>query len=77
MIKNFLMSFKKLPDSNKAMIFRELSLWGWSIWVTLILIILVKNWINLKKILKIWLCSTWTFLILAWLSIYLHMKFEK
>ena len=63
-------------DFYPAMIMREISLWVGRISIIVVFIFLVKYWVSLQSILKIWLLSVWIFLILAWISISLHMKFE-
>lgn len=67
----------KWSDFYPAMILREISLWFWRITILLFFIFLVKSWINLENILRIGLWSIWIFLILAWWSIALHMKYEN
>jgi len=67
----------KWSDFFPAMIFREVSLWIWRIWIIIFLSFLVSSWFETELVLKIWLFLTWVFIILSWVSIYLHMKFEN
>ena len=67
----------KWSDFYPAMIFREISLWIWRISILLFFIFLVKSWFENNQILRIWLVFIWLFLILAWWSVALHMKYEN
>jgi len=67
----------KWSDFFPAMILREIPLWIWRIVIIILFIFLVKSWIETENILKIGLLLVWIFLILAWWSIALHMKYEN
>ncbi len=67
---------KTWSDFYPAMIMREIVLLLWRVWIVLVLMFLIKSWIGTEEVLKIWLFSNWIFLILAWISIALHMKYE-
>ena len=67
----------KWSDFYPAMILREISLWVWRVSILFLFIYLVKIWLGTDDILRIALISIWIFLILAWWSIALHMKYEN
>jgi len=67
----------KWSDFFPAMILREVSLWIWRIFILLLFVYLIKSWLEIDNILRIGLSSIWLFLILAWWSIALHMKYEN
>ena len=67
----------KWSDFYPAMILREISLWVWRVSILFLFIYLVKIWLGTDDILKIALISIWIFLILAWWSIALHIKYEN
>ena len=67
----------KWSDFYPAMILREIPLWVWRVSILFLFIFLVKIWLGTDDILRIGLISIWIFLILAWWSIALHMKYEN
>ncbi len=67
----------KWSDFYPAMILREISLWFWRILILILFIYFVKIWLDTIDILRLWLFFIWVFLISAWWSIALHMKYEN
>lgn len=68
----------KWSDFFPAMILREVLLWIWRIAVILlILYITIYSKQNLETILIIWLSLIPIFLIIARISIYMHLKYEE
>lgn len=66
----------KWSDFFPAMIFREITLWLWRVFIIFILILLYYKWFNNEEIIQFGLISIWILIIFAWISISLHMKLE-
>jgi len=68
----------KWSDFFPAMILREVILWIWRlITILIILYISIYSWFELESILKIWILLIPFFMFIAWISIYLHLKYEN
>ena len=67
----------KWSDFFPSMILREISLLSWRITILLFFIYLTINWTKDIFIIKTWLFLIWIFLMIAWWSIALHMKYEN
>lgn len=64
-------------DFYPAMMFRNLTLWIWRIVATIFFIFLSISWLELEIILRIGIFFIWVTIILAWISIYFHIRLEN
>lgn len=67
----------KWSDFYPTMIFREVSLFLWRLIMLIVLFFMINNNIDIEEILRLWLFLTGSIILLAWVSISLHMKYEN